>query len=1271
MFEVSGKEISELNDDDLRSLVALLCEAELSSRQFSTSAVTWGGDQNSSDGGVDVHVALPPGSTIDGFIPRSTTVFQVKKPDMQRKKIISEMKPGNAVLPVIQDLANMGGAYVIVSSKACTAHTALAKRRNSMREALDEVTNAGLLHTDFYDQTRLATWVRTHPALITWVKARSGRALSGWQPYGPWSGNTKDAAGEFILDDKLRINFREHRDAPAQSIVEAIDEIRKQLSQPRSISRLIGLSGVGKTRLVQALFDDKVGIHPLPPTLAIYTNLSDDPNPQPVGLASDLIARCHRAILIIDNCPPDLHQRLQELCSRPKSNLSVLTVEYDVRGDEPEGTQVIALEAASQELIEELIQRRYPHLSQIDITKLASVSGGNARIAIALAETVQRTETVAELSNDQLFQRLFVQRHTPDKSLLQAAKVCSLVYSFDGETLEGDDTELSRLAILANQSTRDIYGHVSELYRRNLVQQRGVWRAVLPHAVANRLAGYALEDIPYELIEQELVQNSSQRLILSFSRRLSFLNSHKKAKTIADQWLTSEGLLGNAFKFSKTEVVIFENIASVSPEAALEVLERAEHENPRNAITVWQRHRHLLRSIAYDAALFERCIQPLANAAAHGSAGLKTRDTADIVFSLFWSRLSGTHASVEQRLRTIENLIESSNQKLQELGLLAIKAMLKTTGFTSRYNFEFGARSRNFGYEPKSDTEIAEWYGGTLAFIKRSAFLIHHCRNALRQIIASRFLALSKLPGVFIELEHVFTQLTGNDFWAEGWLACKEVIQSGHPELSSNTIERIHVLEAKLRPADTEQSLRAALQSHRGRGLDIFPTESPRTNKNESEQIGTYIEALSEEISKNKASLASTLSWLFIYDTSSDYREIYLGRGLANGASDLRSTWIEILQSFSRARAGRLHTGILHGFMAVAQTNNPEIADSILNSLLNGADTADLLPELQSNVKIDERGVSRLILASKAKNVSAEHFRCLAFSRAIQQIPSIHLKEIIINLSSKDEGYSVALDMVHRRLDHNAINNLPLDPSLMEAGRWVLQNFMFNGLLYQKDQQDYSLATLARACLVGHDARLHAAAAAHNLKEAVCNHLTDTYATNDYIAALLEVQPLTVLNTIFPSSQTEEAEGIALFDEPYQNHTIPTDALDQETLIKWCEQDREQRYTIAAMIITPHNYSNEGRSQQWPNQAAALLTNAPDPSRVLSTISERLRPVSWVGSLATLLETNSKWLAETESLVTPILAKELHKLKNELLHEAHLQRHEETAMSRKKDERFE
>jgi hypothetical protein len=179
MIEISADHISDLTDDTLRSLIGLLCEAELRSEGLPASAVTWGGRQDAPDGGVDVRVALPTGTAVRGFVPRPATGFQVKAQDMPRGAILAEMRPQGTIRPVIRELAEQSGAYVIVSSRGSTADSALQSRRAAMANAVSDLSNVGALSLDFYDRTRIATWVRAHAGLIPWVRQKIGKAIPG------------------------------------------------------------------------------------------------------------------------------------------------------------------------------------------------------------------------------------------------------------------------------------------------------------------------------------------------------------------------------------------------------------------------------------------------------------------------------------------------------------------------------------------------------------------------------------------------------------------------------------------------------------------------------------------------------------------------------------------------------------------------------------------------------------------------------------------------------------------------------------------------------------------------------------------------------------------------------------------------------------------------------------------------------------------------------------------------------------------------------------
>src|SRR4051812_45492488 len=151
MFEIVGDDIAALNDADLRTLVARLAIAELNRQALPISGVTAGGNQDAADGGLDVRVEAPDMPTPD-FVPRGITGFQVKKPNMTASAITSEMRPEGTLRPVIGELADSSGAYIIFSAQGSVAAGPLAARRQAMRDAVADHPNAAELDVDFYDR---------------------------------------------------------------------------------------------------------------------------------------------------------------------------------------------------------------------------------------------------------------------------------------------------------------------------------------------------------------------------------------------------------------------------------------------------------------------------------------------------------------------------------------------------------------------------------------------------------------------------------------------------------------------------------------------------------------------------------------------------------------------------------------------------------------------------------------------------------------------------------------------------------------------------------------------------------------------------------------------------------------------------------------------------------------------------------------------------------------------------------------------------------------
>jgi hypothetical protein len=80
---------------------------------------------------------------------------------MQPAKLREEMRPKGVVRPVIQELACVRGAYIIATSGNVT-DCKLQDRLAAMKDAVSDVEDRDALGLDYYDRTRLATWVNSH-----------------------------------------------------------------------------------------------------------------------------------------------------------------------------------------------------------------------------------------------------------------------------------------------------------------------------------------------------------------------------------------------------------------------------------------------------------------------------------------------------------------------------------------------------------------------------------------------------------------------------------------------------------------------------------------------------------------------------------------------------------------------------------------------------------------------------------------------------------------------------------------------------------------------------------------------------------------------------------------------------------------------------------------------------------------------------------------------------------------------------------------------------
>lgn len=1016
-FEITSSDIQQLNDEQARELVARLCKAELRSKGVGTSPVTWGGDQRAKDGGVDVRVDITPAIGVSGYIPKDATAYQVKAECFSPAKVPGEMAPKEVLRPAIMELAAESGAYVLVSTQDSCSDTFLKKRKMAMSECVKKHGLADSLHLDFYDSRKMADWASNYPGVLVWLRNILGRPIEGWRPYGAWAYQEKSVEDEYLLDDKIKVFIPNVEEAiPA---VDAINRVRGELAKSGASVRIVGLSGVGKTRLVQALFDNRVqtSVAFLNQENVLYSDLSDNPTPQPTAMLEALLQDGADCIVVVDNCGQDIHRKLTEIAKRPESKIRILTVEYDIRDDLPDGTLCYLLEGSSDEVIAKLLKRHYQTFSDPDIDKIVEFSDGNARVAFALASTSETKGELAQLRDDELFKRLFVQKHTTSDELQRCAEAASLLYSFDVEDVS-EKSELAVLSAVAEVTIQAFYRNVYELQKRGLVQERGKWRAVLPHAISNRLALNAVQSNHPSLLVQRFVTDASERVARSFSRRLGYLHESRHAHQIAEGWLKPEGLLGDVSQLSELKREMLENIAPVNQRAALNALLRAVGKadfisvaNPSRAHSA-----RLLRSLAYEPDLFADAATALSKFALEESDDYKSDSVRDILQSLIFAHLSGTLASPEQRATFVRTLAFSGNDAKQNLAVFLLRAGLESCHFSSHYDFDFGALKRSFGWHPRTLEEIEEWYGLFIHIAVDLGKTTTSFGSDARALLGTAFRGLWGNARMNEALTDAAREFAAVDGWPDGWIGIRNTLHWDKKHLDSTSIDQLKALEKELAPRDLLAKIKAKVLSRGAFGADL-DDECEQDELEPKSTVGLYYKAQQEAEILGKVAALDTgaLSDLTPYvsnDKSTD-KSWHFGFGVGQAATSPQEILDRIKQVVPVIKKEGVNSLFIRGLVAGWNKSKPSEVSVFLECALTDEIWGDLFPELQVAVGIDSAAHDRLIKCIEIGKAPAWQFQYLGSGRATDPLSVEQIASLATPLATKqDGGLVVAIDVL-------------------------------------------------------------------------------------------------------------------------------------------------------------------------------------------------------------------------------------------------------------------
>ncbi|MBU77613.1 MAG: hypothetical protein CMK63_11520 [Pseudoalteromonadaceae bacterium] len=1057
-----------------------------------------------------------------------------------------------------------------------------------------------------------------------WISSRFNNDINAWEGYSNWANCPHGTTGEYFVDEQVRLLDSSSSNNEGLKGLDGLNLIRNKLLERKASIRLVGLSGVGKTRFVQALFDERIGDNPLPHKAVFYTDMANGPKPTPQALAEKIVGEGRQAVLIIDNCPPDLHRSLTTLCSTESSNTNLLTVEYDLREDQPEQTEVFSLEPSSIEIIEKILNARYQHLGQQNSRTISEFSGGNSRIALALAETIGKDENISSLRDEELFKRLFYQRHANEKSLETAAQCLSLVYSFQINSEKTYSDDITFLSKLSEIPTRDIYESAKELKRRNLVQQRSKWMAVLPHPIANRLAKYALENISTGVISDNFNESTDERLLKSFSRRLGYLPKCEEAKIIVNDWLNENGLLHKLYAEGKSELawVLLTNIAPISTKEVLLYIEtlakQPEFCTRKNkqftAIT------RLIRSIAYEEQYFGTCAKLLCQFSLSEGKTENYNSIRDILKSLFQLYLSGTHATKEQRLDVIKNLISTANEQSVYLAFELLDSSLEAWHFSSSHSFDFGANPRDFGYRPKTNQDVADWYQLFIEYT--SEFITNKTPHSERakKVLGKSLRSLWRQNHLRNLIESTCIKISTLGMWADGFSAIHDILKWDCKTSTEKEKQRLQSIANQLSPKSLLDDINMYVLADKWKFHDLDEYDENGILIEHGYKKGQqYAIDLGVKVANTDSQLLQSMLTELLSYSGSNSNLFEFGEGCAEGTHNNQELLTLTISALEEIPEKERNINFLCGQIKHLSKVNISLTNTFLDKFMTHPELKKYFILVQLSYVIDQDAIARILKALKENTSPVWMYRNLACGRSHEPIPDEQLCEILDLIWKQQDGQAVAIEILSMRFhelkqnQHYVVSDL-----LKEKSASLLASFNYAEERGTSGGSDYSLTQIANVCFSAGTNEKYALTVLEAIKAKILTHIIDRYDFPEFMSTIIQLHPILALEIFIGKNKEIEPQIRNAIKGRLDKKVSPFSKVNIKSTLNWCKYNGKDSYPALASIITPYQ-SNE-KTLEWTPLAIELLQACPEPALVLDKYLSNFTPSGGAGSWAKILE---------------------------------------------------
>lgn len=1020
---------------------------------------------------------------------------------------------------------------------------------------------------------------------------------------------------------------------------EKIQEIQNSIlkaSISNTVIRLLGLSGLGKTRILLETFRPKENDTDslITANRILYVNCNDYQNYINFSeIISKINSEKNDTILIVDNCDISTHK----LIVRNLQGLSLITIDSNPEeNSNTEGTNYIVIgKNELSDIVTKIVDNNFQNVGEGNIERIKDFSQGIPFMAVLLGESVKNGEQfIGKLDDKDLLDKLLGAKGKNDKhrTILKSCSIFNYFGFYDELSTQAEFiAKTSNITSLNGDEyvkVNDFYETCNYYLKREIFEKKGRYIGMRPFPLAMSLAQEWLEPLtPQRLITvineiASLQEPDRTSLSKSFAEQMKYLGYNDKAVQIVEK------IVGPDSPFDDAEVLntelgsrLFRSFVEVNPIAVSQNFKRQFlNKSTEELLKIEAGRRNIvwtLEKLCFDKRTFSDSAKVLFGFAIAENETWANNATSQFLH-LFNIHLSGTEADLSERWKIIEWLLNKEDKAYYDFAIRAMKIGLNF-GHASRMGGAEQQGSRRLVDNNPTWNEIDEYWRNILnklfEIIKSKNEYAELASEAISNSIRTMYhIGFGKLILPYLK---EISELKNND-WDSGLRGLMLATKYEKHSIPEQQLEEIYSLIKLLTKTDfSTRYLRLSSSYH----FDNDETYS-------SEKVIEAIINLADEY------ILSEISWEETFPAFYKNHQVFsfhFGKRLSELLKDDKTKFNRFvdysLEVISQIPNEERNFTVLGGFIA---NSSDEIKKKFYSKLFQ---SSDFNRQLFYFLSIDKSGKEyfELLFCLVNDNVcDLDSFYNLSYSNALTQLSLEELNSFSEKLFTYgDDGYAVVFDLFADLSYGDEVKKEELVPICKKC----IIKLGFNRK-FKRQLDDYKW-TEAILFIISDYKEIDFA---KFINKSVIESISweNSYHLDHNIQRVYEI----LLKVHFNSIWTDLSNALLSSDENYikfygLKHILGSHIGgvgrsvgvlfdgDINSIFSWCADNEPLAPTRLAELI-PIFDNNNTDYVNWHPVAIRLIDEYGDIKEVLNHLSSNMGTYTWMGSVVPFLESKKE-----------------------------------------------